>query len=249
MTDETRRRLREAAASHQPDRARMLARVERGMAGGAQPAGGRAPAYRAARLRVAGATAAVVTVLAFCGYAAATLTRPGGESAAVASPPPPPSSSASERPPTGGQDGSPGDSDGDADGHGEDGGLWAGGSVDPHSNSYWAQSNVTLKNRRTLTSLTVELRIAGTGGVASTGNWRTRPAADFDFSVREEGGALVHRWVLREGRTVPPGQHVFAGQYNHAEGGRDTGGDSYTIRTDVAGEQRTVSGDFAPARR
>ncbi|WP_406367719.1 hypothetical protein [Streptomyces sp. NBC_01546] len=111
----------------------------------------------------------------------------------------------------------------------EDGPLWADGSVDPHGNAYWAQSNVTLKARKPLTALVVELRIALTEGVKDTGSWRTRPAADFDLSVRQEGGFLVYRWTLKPGRTLPSGEHVFAGQYNHAAGGRDAKDDTYRI--------------------
>ncbi|NEC69243.1 hypothetical protein G3I41_32375, partial [Streptomyces sp. SID9727] len=45
----------------------------------------------------------------------------------------------------------------------EDGPLWTGGVVDPHSNAYWAQSNVTLRTTEPLSALTVELRVALTG--------------------------------------------------------------------------------------
>jgi hypothetical protein len=203
----------------------MLARVERGMAEEPHPAV-RPPVPGAGRLRIAGATAAVVAVLALGGYAVAAMDHEG-DGTGVAAPPATPSAPAG----TG------------------DGRLWADGSVDPHSNSYWAQSNVTVKNTGELASLTVELRIARTGGVESTGNWRTRPAADFDFSVREESDALVYRWVLRSGRTVPPGRHVFAAQYNHAEGGRAAGGDTYTVRTTLSGAPAEVSGEFTPARQ
>ncbi|MFE6992689.1 hypothetical protein ACFVFN_31710, partial [Streptomyces pharetrae] len=74
--DELRARLREAAEAHQPDRARMLARIERGMAEEVRPA-----AHRATRppvfgwLRVAGATAAVAGVLAVGGYAVASAVK------------------------------------------------------------------------------------------------------------------------------------------------------------------------------
>ncbi|MGW0775442.1 hypothetical protein ACWD01_17745 [Streptomyces sp. NPDC002835] len=223
--DEVRGRLREAARSHSPDRARMLARVERGMAEEPHPVV-RPPLPRAGRVRIAGATAAVVAVLALGGYAVAAMDHEG-DGSGVAAPPATPSAPAG----TG------------------DGRLWTDGSVDPHSNSYWAQSNVTVKNAGELTALTVELRVARTGGVESTGNWRTRPAADFDFSVREDSGALVYRWVLRPGRTVPPGRHVFAAQYNHAEGGRDAGGDTYTVRTTLSGEPVETGGEFTPARK
>jgi hypothetical protein len=60
----------------------------------------------------------------------------------------------------------------------------------------------------------------------------------------------VYRWTLKPGRTVPAGKHVFAGQYNHAEGARDAGGDTYRAeaRTGTPGaKSATVWGDFAPA--
>jgi hypothetical protein len=37
-----------------------------------------------------------------------------------------------------------------------DGPLWSDGSVDPHSNDYWAQSNLALKTSGQLTALTVD---------------------------------------------------------------------------------------------
>ncbi|WP_030277504.1 hypothetical protein [Streptomyces sp. NRRL B-24484] len=127
----------------------------------------------------------------------------------------------------------------------EDGPLWADGSVDPHSTDSWAQSNVTFKTREVLTALTVELHVPQTGGVKDTGHWQTPAAADFTVTVREEGGVLVYRWVLKAGRTVPVGQHVFAGQYGHDAGGRDAGGDWYRIDAATAGGRASVWGDFA----
>ncbi|WP_093610932.1 hypothetical protein [Streptomyces indicus] len=74
-----RRRLRDAAAAHQPDRARMLARVERGMAAATDPSA-RSAARRERRgaapwLRVVGATAAVASAVALGGYGVASAVR------------------------------------------------------------------------------------------------------------------------------------------------------------------------------
>ncbi|MCZ9347848.1 hypothetical protein NGM37_60220, partial [Streptomyces sp. TRM76130] len=64
--EEVRTRLREAARAHEPDRARMLARVERGMAEGrpGTVSAGRRAAHRPVRgwPRVVAATAAVAGV-------------------------------------------------------------------------------------------------------------------------------------------------------------------------------------------
>ncbi|MEV3988747.1 hypothetical protein AB0J57_07535 [Streptomyces sp. NPDC049837] len=221
--DELKRQLREAAGAHHPDRARIHARVERGMAatratrGGARhrPSARTSSAARPSWARVAGATAAVAAVLAAGGHTAATVLGSDRPDRSVTAQPAAP--------------------------------LRADGTVDPHSNRFWAQSNLTLTAPRPLTTLTVDLRVAQTGGVASTGHWRTLPADDFTVSVREdEAGALHYTWTLKPGRTAPAGRHVFAGQYNHAEGARAADRDRYTVTaTDSGGERTSLRGDFA----
>ncbi|MEV8597734.1 hypothetical protein [Streptomyces sp. NPDC052012] len=269
--DELRARLHEAAGAHEPDRERILARIERGMA---TPAG--RPDRRVARpagfgwVRVAGATAAVAGVLAVGGYAVASAVK-GDEAPAqrhvAVSPTTTPSTSTSPDPQATSQapvppaDPSPDASEGDrgessppasrtarppaADAGAENGPLWSDGSVDPHSNHYWAQSNVTLKTSVPLTGLTVQLRVAQTGNVVSTGAWRSLPEDDFGLTVDERDGFLVYTWTLEEGRTVPPGEWVFAAQYDHRRGGRDAGSDRYTMTATAGSERLTVSGDFA----
>ncbi|WP_344568050.1 hypothetical protein [Streptomyces axinellae] len=94
-----------------------------------------------------------------------------------------------------------------------------------------------------LTALTVGLRIADAPRKpASTGSWRTRPAQDFAVSVRHEKGALVYRWSLRKGRSVPPGKHVFAGRFDHPAGKRSARGDPYTVSAVSEGHRRTLGG-------
>ncbi|MBG0856300.1 hypothetical protein I2W78_31715 [Streptomyces spinoverrucosus] len=268
--DELRARLHEAAEAHQPDRVRMLARIERGMAEEARGAGG----HRATLppvfgwLRVAGATAAVAGVLAVGGYAVASAVKdepapPQGKVAVTATPTPSPD--ATSRPPAfpvtppspesrEEETGTPSaptptapvspTTEPPAAGV-EDGPLWSDGSVDPHSNDFWAQSNVTVEAREQLTELTVRLRIAQTGGVSSTGAWRSLPEQDFDLTVGEQDGFLVYTWVLKEGRTVPAGEWVFAGQYDHERGGRDAKDDRYTATATAGDRQLSVAGDFA----
>ncbi|MBV7695137.1 hypothetical protein [Streptomyces sp. TRM70350] len=266
--DELRARLHEAAGAHQPDRARILARIERGMTVEAQRAGGHrvTPPPVFGWLRVAGATAAVAGVLGVGGYAVASAVKdepasPQGKVAATATPTPSPDTTS--RPPafpvepaprtspesreveTGTPSASASPTTRPSAAGVEDGPLWSDGSVDPHSNDFWAQSNVTVKAREQLTRLTVQLRIAQTGGVSSTGAWRSLPERDFDLTVGEQDGFLVYTWVLKEGRTVPAGEWVFAGQYNHERGGRDAKDDRYTATATAAGRQLSVAGDFA----
>ncbi|MEV5319059.1 hypothetical protein AB0K92_15625 [Streptomyces sp. NPDC052687] len=273
--EELRARLREAAEAHQPDRARMLARIERGMAEEVRPAGHRAtrpPVF--GWLRVAGATAAVAGVLAAGGLTVASAVKsddapPQGTVAVTATPTPSPEATRTppafpaepspSTPPTRGERSSappsatatagPASSAPALPSAGagvEDGPLWSDGSVDPHSNEFWAQSNVTLKTAERLTALTVELRVAQTGGVSSTGAWRSLPEDDFELTVGERDGFLVYTWRLKEGRTVPAGEWVFAGQYDHERGGRDAKDDRYAAAARTASQTLQVAGDFAP---
>ncbi|EMF55146.1 MULTISPECIES: hypothetical protein [Streptomyces] len=271
--EDLRARLRESAEAHEPDRARILARIERGMA---------APEERRSRkvtrpplwgwVRVVTATAGVASVLAVGGYAVASAvkgeeTAPADRGTVVVSPTPVDSPAATSRAPippdrpspsAGGKQGtkprstpsqSPSAKETTAptlpsSGDETDGPLWSDGSVDPHSNEFWAQSNLTLRTSEQLTELTVQLRIARTGGVTSSGAWRSLPEQDFDLTVATDDGFLVYTWVLKDGRTVPKGEFVFAGQYNHERGGRDAGGDRYAMTAKAGGDDLAVAGDF-----
>ncbi|MGX1514697.1 hypothetical protein [Streptomyces collinus] len=221
VDEELRARLRAAAGEHRPDRARILARVERGMAAGNRgPTRARLPGW----VRVAGATAAVAGVLVAGGYTVASAVR---DEAPARHPVAAPPGSRETGPP-------------------ETGPVWSRGAVDPHSNEFWAQSNVTLGTSTPLTSLTVELRVAQTGSVTSTGAWRSLPEDDFTFTREERDGFLVYRWTLKAGRTVPAGEWMFAGQYNHERGGRDAGGDRYSAAATAASGSLAVRGGFTP---
>ncbi|KOG33857.1 hypothetical protein [Streptomyces resistomycificus] len=264
--DALRARLHEAAETHEPDRARILARLERGMSEEFRPD------HRATRppvfgwVRVVAATTAVAGVLGVGGYAVASAVKedtPPQQVAVTATPTPspdatsrapaPPADPTPSRPPTSGAPSTSASPTPDssvtarppAASGTEDGPLWSDGSVDPHSNEFWAQSNVTLKTSRQLTALTVRLRVAQTGGVTSAGAWRSLPEDDFTLTVGEQDGFVVYTWVLKEGRTVAKGEWVFAGQYSHERGGRDAKDDSYAITARAGGEQRAVAGDFA----
>ncbi|WP_225800040.1 hypothetical protein [Streptomyces sp. NK15101] len=206
-----RRELREAALAHRPDHARILARVERGMAAPA-PAGrrNRPPRPWSGRRRpaVVAVVAAVAGVVGLGGLAATTLDdRPAGPATTLPAPGPT---------------------------------ARAAGTIDPGSNRWWAQSDLAVTTESPVAGLTVELRVARTPGVVSTGHWRTRPAEDFTVTVTEEPRALVYRWTLKPGRAVPPGPHTFAAQYNHAEGVRDASADTYTVLLTGADGGRTV---------
>ncbi|MGR4880381.1 hypothetical protein ACIPUC_13205 [Streptomyces sp. LARHCF249] len=267
MNEELTGRLRAAAEAHQPDRARILARVERGMSDA--PARHRESSGARPWPRVALASLATACVLGVGGFAVAAIVQsPPPARPDISTTPAAPSATGTPRPTpsaptTGGPTTAPDRSSsttpspaasggtGSARPGGarvQDGSLSSAGALGSNSNIYWAQSNITLKTTQPLTALTVELRISQTGGVQSTGTWRTLPADDFTVTAQHEGGALVYRWILKPGRTVPVGQHVFAGQYNHATGEREAKHDGY--RADANGPQGALSvwGGFTPTR-
>ncbi len=262
MNDEISRRLRDAAEAHEPNRARILARVERGAAD--PNVRHRTPSIArswpraaivgliAAATLATGGLAAAVAAIGGAPSPPATAPTPTVPSRTVPSPtvtstptpstrttttgPVPTTTSRSVRPtpPAGSRV--------------NDGPLWSEGSLDVHSTIYWAQNNLTLKTTEPLTSLTAELRVAQTGDVRNTGNWQTLPSDDFTVTVQESGGALLYRWALKPGRTVPAGQHEFAVQYNHATGVRKVKRDSYHVRAQSSGRSVAVWGGFAPPR-
>lgn len=272
--DELIARLHEAAEGHEPDRSRILARLERGMAARSRPD------HRATRppvfgwVRVVSATAAVASVLAIGGYAVASAVKsnsPAEQTVSVSpTPTPTPSPDATSRTPV--KPVAPKPSSGSGTTHStpkasasptesapaspstpvlppasgtQDGPLWSDGSIDPGSNDFWAQSDVTLKTTKQLTALTVQLKVKQTGGVTSAGAWRSLPEQDFTQTVTEQDGFLIYTWALKEGRTVAVGEWVFAGQYNHERGGRDAKDDSYSAAGTAGAQQLAVKGDFA----
>ncbi|MFE4969383.1 hypothetical protein [Streptomyces sp. NPDC056660] len=261
MNEEIARQLREAAEAHRPDRARMLARVQRGMAGPAVRHRARPFARSGTRVALAGLAAAGILATGGLAVAAivatpspsATVTVPATPSPTVSSPhptsarptpvaPAPVTTPGRARPTPSATSPSP------AAGESQNGPLWSAGSVDPQSTVYWTQNNLALKTTQALTSLTIEMRIVQTGGVKNTGTWQTLPSGDFTVTVQEAGGTLVYRWVLKPGLTVPAGSHEFAAQFNNGAVGRSASGDGYRVDGQGSGGSASVRGGFVPTR-
>ncbi|MEJ1105693.1 MULTISPECIES: hypothetical protein [unclassified Kribbella] len=257
MNDEISRRLREAAEAHEPNRARILARVERGAAD--PSVRHRTPSIARSWPRAAIVGLVAAATLATGGLAVAVAAIGGAPSPPATAPTPTvPSPIVTSAPTPSARTTTTGPAPATTSGSArptppagsrvKDGPLWSEGSLDVHSTIYWAQNNLTLKTTKPLTSLTVDLRIAQTGDVRSTGNWQTLPSDDFTVTVQESGGALLYRWALKPGRTVPAGQHEFAAQYNHATGVRKVKRDSYHVHAQSSGGSVAVWGGFAPTR-
>lgn len=117
------------------------------------------------------------------------------------------------------------------------------GTIDASSNGYWTQTDVQLTVTKELTELTVELRIARTAGVSSTGSFDSA-SGQTSASVTVEGADLVYRWQLNPGQALAPGTYTFAGQFNHAQGDRDTSGDRYSAVANGPGGPATLDGGY-----
>ncbi|NJP45636.1 hypothetical protein [Actinacidiphila epipremni] len=122
--------------------------------------------------------------------------------------------------------------------------LQSNGVIGADSDNYWTQSNVVLTTRQTLTSLTVELRIARVNGETYTGSWTSvGDAAHVQVTVQSD--VIVYRWTLPAGKTIAPGTYTFAGQFQHDQGQGGTDGDSYTATAGYgSGSSATVGGHF-----
>ncbi|MEY9927997.1 cytoskeletal protein RodZ [Catenulispora sp. GP43] len=254
--DDARELLRQAAEAHQPDRAVMLARIEQGMTRSTDAE--RARAYRRRRqaswLKVSLAGLLGVGVLGLGGLAVAAgvkqlapqhpapldvmpTSQASGATRESHAPTTKPAVQTRESPSPSTPRHSPTTT--------ADGPIAAHGDVNAHSTVYWEQNDLTVDVTQPLNALTVELRVAQSTGVQSTGSWQTAPPDDFTVSVTQADGYLVYRWTLKPGRTIPAARQLFAAQFNHATGKRDASNDTFLVEATAAGRTATVRGGFA----
>jgi hypothetical protein len=250
--DRVRAALRAEAAVHQPDRAAILARIERGKAT-LDPARASRTGRRRAAVRMAGIG---MTVLAVLGLSVAVtwaavgtdvlrkpahgpIMAPGpasGTPEAVQSPAiasRPQSASHAPRSPA------PSPSIRGT----QQSFLRSSGAIDANSIDNWTQASVTVVTSDTVTALVVTVRIAGSPNLASTGAWSTVLAEFLVTTVEQHPDGLVYRFALKPGVTLAPASYVFAVQYNHASG-RDASRDTYQVAATAGAGRAEVSGGF-----
>jgi hypothetical protein len=259
--DDVRRHLQEAAEAHQPDRDAIVGRVRQGMARSTDS--GRARTYRRRRqaswLKISLAALAAVGVLSLGGLAVAAgiqqlapqhttavVVTPTGKASATPSKPSSPATEPTAQIPRGTSTPRHSAASAAPTASAAAGPIMAQGYVDTHSTVYWEQNVLTVDVAQPLTTLTVELRVAQSGGVQSTGTWQTAPSDDFTVTVTQTDGFVVYRWALKPGRTVPAAQQIFAAQFNHGTGERDARTDTFLVQTTAAGRPVSVRGGFAP---
>jgi hypothetical protein len=259
--------LRRAAFRHEPDRTVMLNRIAAGRGARRTP--------RARGVRLAGSALAVATVLGIGGVARWALA--GEQSPAPVAVAPPPvtrpvtpspsrSSAPSKRPPAAPPSsagtssvapaastrtaappevrGHPGDT------QAEKGSLWSDGSIDPASTGIAGQSAVTLKAGADLTELDLTIRVVLTPGLADQDTAGGVATAGITTTVERQDGALLFRFVLRDGATLPGGTYVLTARYTHDNGSRNAGDDTYeAFATDADHKRIHVYGNFYSAKK
>lgn len=259
--------LRRGAAEHEPDRTAMLRRI----------AANRAPRRAAwGPVRLAGAAFAVATVLGLGGVAGWSLvahdaadtspavppptTAPVTAESTSPSPPVSPTSRAAVDVPKGPAQtsapstsststsapsvvrGHPGDTQVEKGSLRSDGSIAA---VGPGSSA----STVTLVARADLSEVDLTIHVALTPGLTDLGSANDVAADGVTVTVERLPDALLYRFVLRKGVTLPAGTYRFTARYGHDGAGRDATGDTYEAFTADADRKRPhVYGNFSAAK-
>jgi hypothetical protein len=254
--------LPRVAAEHEPDRAAILTRI----------AANRAPRRAVwGPVRLAGAAFAVATVLGLGGFAGWSLVAHDVVDTSPAAPPPttapattdstspspsaaptsrpaadvppqgtvPTSTPSTSTPPPPAVRGHPGDT------QVEKGSLRSDGSITAAGTGASA-STVALVARADLTELDLTIRVALTPGLTERGSSNDVAADGVTATVERLPDALLYRFVLREGVTLPAGTYRFTARYGHDGVTRDAAGDTYEAFTADADRKRPhIYGNFS----
>lgn len=113
--------------------------------------------------------------------------------------------------------------------------VTATGTVDAASRTGWSQEDVAITFAQPVAGfqLSVKVSLASTG--SSAGYSSTYDASLFTVTVDKQAHALVYKFNLKPGTTLPPGPSRFAVQFNY-ENPHDSAHDTYyvSVYTDKA---------------
>ncbi|MFC7532542.1 hypothetical protein [Actinoplanes sp. GCM10030250] len=245
--------LRREAERHAPDRDAMLARITRRRT---EPRS--RWAFTALRPVAAAASVVATLVVGFAGIklaggwtgdrdtpAATQSSVPVAPTSATPAPEPSASASPSRRASRPEKPGGTGSTAATPSFRPADGFLSSEAVVDGHSNTTWAQGNLTLNTTKEITALDLVISVVRTEGVKDAGRWSTVPAEMMTVTLVEEKDALLYRFTLNQGRTLAPGDYVFAVQYLHAAGDRNPGADTYGAIASAGAEKAEITGAFS----
>lgn len=126
--------------------------------------------------------------------------------------------------------------------------LTATGTVDPHSTQYWAQETLTVTTTRPTRGLHVIVTVSGDSRVQPTGTWTTIASADINTTAKPTSSGLVYDIALKPGHTLQANVYTFGLQFNHPAGSHDFAADTFRVTAVIDGggtAQVTASGTFS----
>lgn len=119
------------------------------------------------------------------------------------------------------------------------------GRVASNTNPWYGELNVLLTNTAPVTALTIEITVQRTPGVTYSGQYTNYWGNMIAMSNTQTSSAIVYRYVLNPGQTVPPGTNwLAAAQFGGNGTPHATSGDTYRVTATSGGVARTFSGTF-----
>jgi hypothetical protein len=118
------------------------------------------------------------------------------------------------------------------------------GSVDKNSAPTWTQDTVTVSTSKRTADVAVTISVPRAAGTRASGKFSTVPNSDLTMTVEETADALLYHFRLAEGAHLPPGNWVFAAQFEH-RAGRARQHDSYVVSARAASGAGSWNGDFS----
>jgi len=95
--------------------------------------------------------------------------------------------------------------------------VTATGKVDAGSRAGWSQEDVAVKFAQPIAGFQLSVKVSLNSTGSSTGYSTTYDASLFDVKVDTQAHALVYKFDLKPGKTLPAGSSEFAVQFNYGD--------------------------------
>jgi aryl-phospho-beta-D-glucosidase BglC (GH1 family) len=119
------------------------------------------------------------------------------------------------------------------------------GRVAPGTSPWWGEVDVLLTNTAPMTALTIDITVAKTTGVTYSGQYNSYWGGAVSMSRTETASAIIYRYTLNPGQTVPAGTGwVAAAQFGGNGTPHPVSGDTYAGTATIGGVLKTFSGRF-----
>ena len=98
--------------------------------------------------------------------------------------------------------------------------VGAAAAIDSGSNANWAQLDLNVTVKQSLTALDVTVKVSNCTGLAETGAWDSGATGQFtETTSKDSDGSITYEFQLTPGHEVSTGTVTFAVQFNHASTG------------------------------